>query len=152
MVVRVITFLILNFSALAIGGLFTKNGVNSSWYDNLEKAPWTPPGWMFGVAWTIIMIAFALYMAFVWKRIHNKKILIQLYVIQLLLNIAWNPLFFHYQNTGAALINISVLTFLIGFFYFNYKPFIRYKSFLVLPYLVWLIIATSLNGYIFLRN
>jgi tryptophan-rich sensory protein len=51
-------FFILNFAALAVGGLFTGSGVSSEWYQNLDKAPWTPPGWVFGAAWPFIMICF----------------------------------------------------------------------------------------------
>jgi tryptophan-rich sensory protein len=49
---RLIIFLALNFAALAIGGLFTSKGVSSDWYAGIAKAPWTPPGWAFGAAWT----------------------------------------------------------------------------------------------------
>jgi tryptophan-rich sensory protein len=48
---RIILFIVINFSALAIGSYFTENGVSSDWYMSLEKAPWNPPGWVFGVAW-----------------------------------------------------------------------------------------------------
>ena len=66
MILRVLSFLVLNFLALGIGGIFTGKGVPSEWYVQLNKAPWTPPGWMFGFAWTSIMICFALYMAYLW--------------------------------------------------------------------------------------
>ncbi len=59
MVVRVIIFLVINFAALALGSIFTSAGVSSDWYTNLNQAPWTPPGWVFGAAWTSIMIFFA---------------------------------------------------------------------------------------------
>jgi len=55
MIYRLITFLLLNFGALAVGGFFTGKGVPSYWYSDLIKAPWTPPGWVFGFAWTTIM-------------------------------------------------------------------------------------------------
>ena len=67
MIKRTIFFLLLNFAALAIGGLFTGSGVSSEWYQNLNKAPWTPPGWVFGTVWTLIMILFAIYMAMLIK-------------------------------------------------------------------------------------
>lgn len=63
MIARIALFLVLNFAALGIGGLFSGQGVPSDWYTGLNKAPWTPPGWVFGSAWTIIMICFAIYMA-----------------------------------------------------------------------------------------
>jgi benzodiazapine receptor len=51
-----IFFLVLNFSALAIGSWLMNNGPITNWYMNLNQAPWTPPGWVFGIAWTTIMI------------------------------------------------------------------------------------------------
>lgn len=152
MVVKILAFLFLNFGALAVGGLFTSTGVSSNWYASLDKAPWTPPGWMFGLAWTIIMTTFAFYMAYVWKQADSKKKLIVLYLFQLVLNVFWSPLFFHFHHVGFALLTIGTLTFLIGFFFCYYWGYLRYKSLLILPYLIWLIIATSLNGYIFLQN
>lgn len=78
MTYRLILFLILNFGALALGGLFTNNGVNSEWYTNLNKAPWTPPGWVFGFAWTTIMICFSIYMAKAYTIVGDKNSLIAL--------------------------------------------------------------------------
>ncbi len=152
MVFRLVLFLALNFGALAIGGLFTGKGVPSDWYIELNKAPWTPPGWVFGTAWTTIMICFSLYMAYSWPVIENKNLLIGLYIIQLILNIGWSPTFFYYKNISGGLLLISMLTVLIGFMLFFYWPELKHKSFLIVPYLIWLLIATSLNGYIFLKN
>ena len=45
---KIIGFLFLNFGALALGGLFAGSGAGSNWYAELNKAPWTPPGWVFG--------------------------------------------------------------------------------------------------------
>ena len=61
MILRTTIFLIINFTALALGGLFTSKGVPSEWYIALLKAPWTPPGWVFGFAWSIIMICYGFY-------------------------------------------------------------------------------------------
>lgn len=152
MILRIIIFLVLNFSALAIGGLFTNKGVTSDWYGSLDKAPWTPPGWVFGFAWTTIMICFSVYLAYLWQNIENRKLLIGLYVLQLILNIGWNPVFFYYHYVSAALVIIAGLTLLIGFMFFFYRSELQLKSALLLPYLVWLLIATSLNGYILLKN
>lgn len=152
MIFRLIIFLIINFGALAIGGLFTSNGVSSDWYINANKAPWTPPGWMFGAAWTTIMVLFSLYMASLWQKINNKSLLIGLFVLQFILNVGWNPAFFYYHNALVGLIIISGLTFLIGFMLFNYFKKLKLKSVLIVPYFVWLLIATSLNAYIWLQN
>lgn len=73
MIPRLILFLALNFGALALGGIFAGQGAVSDWYDGLQKAPWTPPGWVFGFAWTTIMICFSIFMSMAWEKINNKK-------------------------------------------------------------------------------
>ncbi|MGB0390216.1 MAG: TspO/MBR family protein [Salibacteraceae bacterium] len=152
MIKNLFIFLVLNFGALAIGGFFTGSGVSSEWYSNLSKAPWTPPGWVFGAAWTIIMIAYSIYMASLLQTSLNKNSIIALFVLQWILNVAWNPLFFHYHSTGIALISISALTILIGFFMVKFYGQLNFKSFLIAPYFLWLLIATSLNAYILIKN
>lgn len=151
MVKRILLFLVLNFSGLAISGLFTSTGVSSDWYQSLLKAPWTPPGWMFGVAWTIIMICFAFYMAFLIQSANQKKIII-VYSIQWILNVLWTPVFFYFQEIAFGLINISLLLFLIGYLFFKYWRILNYKTIFLAPYFIWLLIATSLNAYIFFNN
>ena len=152
MIYRLIIFLALNFAALALGGIFTGKGVPSDWYINLAKAPWTPPGWVFGAAWTTIMICFAVYMAMLWPAIENKKLLIILFAAQWILNVAWNPTFFYYHQVLSGLFVICLLTLLIGFLLFFYWPELKLRSLLIAPYYIWLIIATSLNGYILFKN
>ncbi len=152
MTIKLIIFLLLNFAALAVGGLYTGKGVPSDWYMNLNKAPWTPPGWVFGAAWTTIMICFSFYMAFAWSAVEDKKLLVILFAIQWILNVGWNPTFFYYNKVLAALCIISALTLLIAFFFYFYWPSLKIKSLFIAPYLIWLIIATSLNGYILFKN
>lgn len=152
MTLRIIIFLALNFGALALGGLATSSGVSSEWYEGLNKAPWTPPGWVFGAAWTLIMICFSVYMAMLWPTFENKKTILFLFIIQWVLNVSWNPIFFSLHQVGLGFVVILLLTILIGFFLFKYWSQVQYKSLLVLPYFVWLIIASSLNGYILFFN
>jgi translocator protein len=152
MILRFSLFLLINGLALSLGGLFTTAGVKSNWYMELLKAPWTPAGWVFGFAWTIIMICFAIYMTYAYKAIKGKVFLSVLFAIQLVLNISWNPLFFYFQNILAGLLTISALTFLIGWFLYKYREEMGAKGLLLLPYFVWLLIATSLNAYIWVYN
>lgn len=152
MLKRLLLFLFINFAALGFGGLFTNTAINSDWYMNLKIAPWTPPSWFFGFAWTTIMICLAIYMAFAWVLIKEKTYLLFLFVGQLLLNILWNPVFFYFQQILLGLVIITILTILLGFILFTYQKVMGSKSLLLLPYFIWLIVATSLNAYIFLMN
>ncbi|WCO00548.1 TspO/MBR family protein [Psychroserpens ponticola] len=146
-----IIFLIINFSALGIGSLFMANGPKGDWYMQLEKAPWTPEGWVFGAAWTIIMICFSIYMAFLYLKRFTKKV-ITLFIIQFILNISWNLLFFNLKLVDLALVNIILLTLIVIAFLITYAKDLKGKSLLILPYAIWLCIATSLNLYISLYN
>ena len=151
MLFRFLIFLLLNFGALALGGLFTGKGVSSDWYQGLAKAPWTPPGWVFGAAWTFIMVCFALFMAVAWpKRVGSA--LVALYIVQWVLNVAWNPAFFYFRQTALALVLISLLTIVVGVLFWQYVRLPNKAVLAVLPYLVWLIIATSLNAYVVVNN
>lgn len=151
-VVRIIGFLVVNFGALALGAQFTGDGVPSEWYQTLNKAPWTPPGWVFGAAWTTIMICFSIYMAKAYDLVQHKKELIGLYALQLGLNISWNPIFFKYHAVDLGLVTITSLTIVIFIFLFMYKTLMKNWSALLLPYAIWLVIATSLNAYVCLMN
>jgi len=152
MIIRFILFLLLTFGGLAIGSLFTSTGVSSDWYQTLNKAPWTPPGWVFGAAWTTIMVCFSLFMAVAWSKVTEKRELCILFSIQWILNISWNPLFFYFHWVLAALVIISLLTVLIGWFMYRYTKDMKVGITALLPYFLWLIIATSLNAYIYLFN
>jgi len=152
MIKRFLLFLIINFSALAAGGLFTKAGVQSDWYENFNKAPWSPPGYMFGVAWSVVMICFAVYMALIFTKTEQKTKIIILFLIQWILNIGWNPIFFYFHKTTIALATIVTLTMIIGLFLVSFSSHLKWKSLWISPYLIWLIIATSLNAYIVFKN
>ncbi len=150
--IRIIIFLFINFAALGIGGFFTGSGVASEWYATVNKAPWTPPGWVFGAAWTTIMICFSIYLALLWPQTENKKLLIGLFSIQFVLNVLWNPVFFHYQNAALGMVIIVLLTVLVWWFMIHYFPAMKWASLPILPYAIWMIIASSLNGYILFMN
>ena len=146
-----VLFLILNFGGLAIGSWLMGEGPTSNWYLNLNKAPWTPPGWVFGAAWTLIMLCFSLYLAYFFKNeVNNFKI--SLFVALWLLNVIWNYFFFNQQQILTALVVIIALTLLILFLTIFYISQFKLKQVLLAPYAIWLIIATSLNAYVYFNN
>ena len=144
-------FLIINFGALAVGSLLMDNGPQTNWYINLNQAPWTPAGWVFGVAWTTIMFCFAVYMAYLYK-LKPTNIVIALFTIQFVFNVIWNYAFFNQHFIGTGFLIILLLTCIVATFTFLFKKEMGLKTILILPYLIWLCIATSLNGYILLNN
>ncbi|WP_344713694.1 MULTISPECIES: TspO/MBR family protein [Winogradskyella] len=147
-----ILFLIINFGGLALGNWFMGDAVTSEWYTNLNKAPWTPPGWVFGATWTLIMICFSAYLSYLFT-IRNSKFVIFVYTIAVILNVSWNYIFFNQQLTNLALINITLLTLVIAYFFITFcDDELSKLKYLLLPYIIWLCIATSLNGYVVFNN
>ena len=148
-----IIFLTLNFLALAIGGQFTGSGVSSDWYQTINKAPWTPPGWVFGAAWTTIMICYAFYLKSLIENVKSQsKTIYILYGIQWILNIMWNPIFFYFQYDVLALLAISALQVVLIITFLRHFRVQHYYNLLLLPYLIWLFTAISLNAYIVFYN
>ncbi len=146
-----ISFLFINFGSLAVGIYLMNKGPQSFWYANLEKAPWTPPGWVFGAAWSTIMICFSIYLMFLfYKKYSDKKF--SLFVIQVIFNVSWNYIFFNQHQVIFAQIVITLLTALIFYFFFTFFKEQKFKSYLLMPYMIWLCIATSLNLFILVNN
>ena len=144
-------FLVINFGALAIGTVLMNNGPQTDWYTQLNQAPWTPPGWAFGVAWTTIMICFSFYMTYLFLAEPSTRVKI-LFTVQFILNVSWNFVFFNQHLVGFGLLIILALTFIVATLLFNFRKLLPIKSFLILPYFLWLLVATSLNAYILFNN
>lgn len=144
-------FLIINFGGLAFGSWLMSNGPLEAWYTNLNQAPWTPPGWVFGVAWSLIMLCFSVYLAYLFTLKNDLK-LKTTFGIQLFLNVIWNYIFFNQHQVLLGLVTIIALTVVVFYFFFQYKKTLKNLSFLLLPYMIWLLIATSLNAYILINN
>lgn len=146
-----VIFLVINFGALALGNWLMANGPQTQWYLSLNKAPWTPPGWVFGMAWFSIMVCFSVYMAYLYKLIPDYQIIV-LFSVQFILNVSWNYVFFNRRLIALGFIIILLLTLLIVLFLYQYAKPLKSISLLIIPYLLWLIIASSLNGYIYFNN
>lgn len=146
-------FLASNFGALALGVLLMNNGSTSEWYYDLNKAPWSPEGWVFGAAWFSLMFCYSIYMVnlVLQYEIPNTRIVV-LYVIQWILNVSWNYIFFNQHMTFFGLIVIICLWLLVGYFAFNYVKTLKYGTLFIAPYLIWMTIAMSLNLYIVTQN
>lgn len=153
MIKLIISFAV-NFAALAIGGFLIGNPATNTWYQSVNKAPWTPPGWFFGFAWTTIMICYSIfiYKASVKFSVADLNVFYLLFVVQWLLNVVWNPVFFRFHLVFAGLVIILLLAVVVGWFLWWGWRAMGSWGLLVLPYFVWLVVASSLNAYIYFKN
>ncbi len=152
---RTILFLLINFGALYVGALLMGGSpADNNWYMALNKAPWTPPGWVFGFAWTTIMILYSIYLSRVFKSLTKErlKLAVVLFLAQWFFNVCWNPIFFvHHALVLGCVFILSLFTVLI-IFHRKFSKIKSVESIFLLPYLGWLMVAFSLNLYVFLRN
>lgn len=142
--------LLLCFGVAAVGGLSTARGV-AEWYPTLDKPPWTPPNWAFGPVWTVLytLMAVAAWIVF---RQRATPAAVGTFAGQLVLNALWSPLFFAWQQTGSALV---VITLLWGAILATIVVFWRIRALggaLLVPYLLWVTIAWTLNAWIWWFN
>lgn len=148
---RLIIFLLINFGALGLGTILMNDGPRTTWYADLDKAPWTPPGWVFGFAWTTVMICFSFFMAKLTEA-KNNNVIMTLFAIQFILNVSWNFVFFNQHNILLGMINLILLLALITVMLVKFKSQVKIYSIFILPYFLWMIVANSLNGYILFTN
>jgi tryptophan-rich sensory protein len=143
--------LFINFGSLALGGLLMNDGPQAAWYNSLEKAPWTPPGWVFGFAWTTIMLCFSVYLAFLFMKRNDLSLKI-LFIVQVILNISWNYFFFNIHWVKFAMFILISLTVVVYIFLFTFRKEMKWLSLLILPYAIWLLVACSLNLFFIMNN
>lgn len=62
-------------------------------YAALDQPSWAPPSWLFGPAWGVLYVLIAIAGWLVWRRFGFDRA-VQLWVVQLVLNALWSPLFF----------------------------------------------------------
>jgi tryptophan-rich sensory protein len=140
-----------------LGALATLANVNG-WYVAADKAPWSPPNWVFGPVWTVLYTAMAVAAWLVWRRAERSTPALVAYGIQLLLNLLWTPVFFGlYPVMGTAAlwlglaINIALISAVtVTVLYFG--PISRAAGLLLLPYVSWLVFAASLNWWAAMHN
>ena len=151
-------FLAASALVAGLGGLATASNVNG-WYVAADKAPWSPPNWVFGPVWTILYIAMAVAAWLVWRRrAEGTRPALTAYAVQLVLNLLWTPVFFGlYPALGTAALWIAfgiivALMVAVAATVLLFGPISRTAGLLMLPYLSWLVFASSLNLWAALNN
>ena len=128
-------------------GYLSNSGFENGWYAGLRKPSFQPPGWMFGVVWTILYTLLGLALALVLREPPSKRRRDALWLFggQLALNFAWSPIFFGLQMIEIALV-VLIAMLVLALAAARYFRGLRHVSgWLMLPYLLWLCLAVALN-------
>ncbi len=137
-------FLLACAPAAATGAMFSPG----EWYRSLAKPRWTPPDWLFPVAWTTLYLCIAL----AGERVARQAgldagvgVALGLFAVQMGLNALWTPVFFGLRRMRAGMVVLSLLwlavaTTLVAFWRVDWAA-----GLLFLPYLGWVTVAGALN-------
>jgi len=134
--------------------VLAQSGYGNPWFDALAKPPSMPPAWLFPVAWTIlyVLIGLALAMLLNARGAARRGRLIGLFVLQLVLNYAWSPLFFRFHQIAPALALIAAMVVLTGVLMALLAKVRPLASLLLAPYFAWLLFAGMLTFQILTLN
>jgi tryptophan-rich sensory protein len=133
-------FLAATAGAGATGGLFP----TGKWYETLNRPSWTPPNWVFPVAWTSIYLL----IAFAGARVGGMEgsgYAMAFWAMQIAFNALWTPVFFGLRNLKGSVpimvcLWISVLGATITHMQLDFWAGLAF-----VPYLLWVTIAAALN-------
>ncbi len=128
---------------------------NSDWYSQLNRAPFSPPDWVFGPAWTVLyamMAAAVIIIALKGTATPGVKPALIVFGIQFVLNMAWTPAFFGLQNPALAMGIIVAMWIAIAACIVLFYPISRLATGLMIPYILWVSFASALNWYIVTHN
>lgn len=140
------------FAAAAVGAAASIEA--GSFYAELARPAWAPPGSVFGPVWTVLYALMGVAAWLVWRRggFRAARGALTLFLLQLVPNALWSWLFFAWHRGALAfgdvlLLWLLVLATLIAFW--RVRPL---AGALLVPYLAWVSFATILSRAIWRLN
>ena len=126
----------------------------NNWYKTLNTAPWSPPNYVFGIVWPVlyILMTISVLIVFFNKKCYPYCAPLTFFFLQLILNLSWTTVFFQLQMPVVSFLMIILIIIITGYTAVKFYPYSKVASYLLVPYLLWLCVALSLNGYIILNN
>lgn len=120
------------------------------WYPLLAKPALTPPDIAFPIAWGIIYLCMGLSLGRVLR--YGDKRYVTLWFLQLAVNFLWSVFFFYLRSPLAGFVDILLLDALVIVYICRVRHRTPSAAWLFAPYVLWILFATYLNGYILVKN
>jgi tryptophan-rich sensory protein len=130
-----------------LSGVAAGSGYANTWFAALRKPGFMPPAAAFPIAWTILYICLGLALALILhaRGARGRPLALTLFLVQLVLNYAWSPLFFAAHKVSLAFWVIAAMWLIAAATAFLFFRIRRAAGLLMLPYLAWLAFAGALN-------
>lgn len=139
--------------------LFSLSGilfpVDRTWYASLKKPSWTPSGKTIGMIWGILYTLIALSLAIIEYKMRLKSTSISfvlLWIINYLANQSFSFFQFNAKRLDLAFLDtiaVVITTIMLLYATIHYSGL---ATILLIPYLIWSIIATTLAWSIYRLN
>lgn len=148
---RFVVSVVICETAGIIGSTFTISAI-PNWYAALQKPWFTPPNWLFGPVWLTLYFLMGATLYILWGKRHRSGTALAVFAVQLALNAAWSAVFFgaHELFYGFAVI-IALWLAILATMALSYRVS-RSAAALLIPYIVWVTIASALNYYVWVLN
>ena len=151
-IIKYIFYLITPLIVGFISSSFTSN--YRDFYKTLIKPPLSPPGYLFGIVWTILFILMGI--SYFLLKIKTEGIDISdtdfFYYLQLIINFFWSIFFFKNQALTFSFIWLLFLLVIVVITFFKFYKINKTSSYLLIPYILWIIFAGYLNLSIAILN
>lgn len=121
------------------------------WYAALQKPVWTPPDWAFPVVWTTLYLLMS-YSAMRVALLPGAGMALALWGLQLALNTLWTPIFFGLRRMREGFVVILALWAAVAATVWTFGQTDLLAGALMLPYLLWVSIAATLNFSVWRLN
>ena len=119
-----------------------------AWYSQLKKPSWSPPAWLFGPVWTflyiLIIISFVKFFFMTCKMEISLMVALPV-VLNLIFNFAFTSLQFGLRNNYLAAVDILLILGTLIWAMIAIYPHASWIAYLQIPYLLWVLFATSLQ-------
>jgi tryptophan-rich sensory protein len=123
------------------------------WYQALRVPPWKPPDAAFGPIWTVVFTGAVIAAARAWRAsVSGRRALVALWTANATLNFGWSVLFFYLHRPDLAYVEVFALWLSVAALAAYSWRRDRVATLALVPYLVWVSIAASLNGAIVALN
>lgn len=137
------------------GSIFTITGPGSWYAESLVKPVLTPPGYLFGIVWTLLYILMGISLYLLLDSGFEKREVrsaVSFFIVQLVLNFSWSALFFGLKSPVAGMLCILALWIFILLTIMKSYTVSRPAAYLLIPYIAWVTFAACLNGMIVILN
>jgi len=126
-----------------------------AWYKTIILPDWTPSGSLMVLAWTIIFVLSSISLLIIWNKHSSEKnfgIVISLFIINAILIVGWNILFFSHQQLGLAFFQAILLMISLFMIIFLTWRFSLVAAYLLIPYSLYLLFSTVLTFNVWMMN